>query len=316
VSELVYVNVCFGSFVVFSEHYERITGFHLFGTRIWALIVKRWILSRRQISFLVGFFLISILLEILAVAVVPTPNDIETSILQNQRYPDAQIQLIPSIYNPHTVVTYSNNNGNNVQSHLRDYLSGTSANIEELSGNTVLSYIQSQVNQSMDTFVNTYQLGFSLSNNLTAGTPSVIFDVFFSTVNYHAMATGLGVAATNLFQLYANSSSKMIVTTNQPILTSAGPLSGQALFFEYIFCFDTIPVSLFNFINGIIAAIFISILSLHLIHERVSHAKDLQLLTGLSKFTYWFSNALYDFILCLILCSILTIIVKVSNLFT
>jgi len=252
-------------------------------------------------------------LEIITVAVIPTPNDISASILQNQRYPDAQIQLIPSIYNPHTIVTYSNNNGNNAQTRLRDYLIGTNANIEELSNNTIITYVPSQWTQSEDSFVNTYQLGFALFNNLTSISPSLTFDVFFSTVNYHEMATGLGVAATNLFQFYANSSSKTIITTNQPILTSSGPLTGQAFFFELIYCFDTIPVSLFNFINGIIASIFISILSLNIIHERISRAKNLQLLTGLSKFTYWFSNACYDFILCLLLCSLLTIIVKVKD---
>jgi hypothetical protein len=253
-------------------------------------------------------------LEIITVAVIPTPNEISASILQNQRYPDAQIQLIPSIYNPHTIVTYSNNNGNNAQTRLRDYLIDTNANIEELLNNTIITYVPSQWSQSEDNFVNTYQLGFALFNNLTSISSSLTFDVFFSTVNYHEMATGLSVAATNLFQFYANSSSKMIVTTNQPILTSSAQLTGQAFFFELIYCFDTIPVSLFNFINGIIASIFISILSLNIIHERISRAKNLQLLTGLSKFTYWFSNACYDFILCLLLCSLLTIIVKVKDL--
>ena len=69
-----------------------------------------------------------------------------------------------------------------------------------------------------------------------------------------------------------------------------------------------------NFINGIIAAIFISILSFNIIRERISNAKNLQLLTGLSKFTYWFSHAVYDFILCLLLCSLLTVVVQVKDL--
>jgi len=258
-----------------------------------------------------GFFLIPILLEIIAVAIVPNPKEISTSILQNRRYPDAKIQLIASMYNPHTVVTYANNNNYNIQLRLREYLASTNANIDELSSNTVMNYVLSRWNQSEDNFANKYQLGFALFNNLTSISPLLTVDTFFSTVNYHGMSTSLGVATTNLFQFYGNSSSKRIVTTNQPILISAGPLAGQALFFELIYCFDTIPVSLFNFINGIIASIFISILSLNIIRERNSRAKNLQLLTGLSKFTYWFSNALYDFVLCLLLCSLLTIIVKV-----
>ena len=285
----------------------------MFATRLWALLIKRWILSRRQILFLVSFFLLPIILEIITVAVIPTPNEISTSILQNQRYPDAQIQLIPSIYNPHTIVTYANNNGYNAQTRLRNDLLSTGADIQELSGNTIMSYVLSQRAQSENNFINKYQLGFALFNNLTSPSPSLTFDTFFSTVNYHGMGTSLAVAATNLFQFYSNSSSKMIITTNQPIVVNSGSSTGQAYFFQLIFCFDTIPVSLFNFINGIIAAIFISTLCLNIIHERTSRAKNLQLLTGLSKFTYWLSNALYDFILCLLLCSLLTIIVKVSN---
>lgn len=283
----------------------------MFGTRLWALLIKRWILSRRQILFLVSFFFLPIILEILTVAVIPTPNEISTSILQNRRYPDAQIQLIPSIYNPHTIVTYANNNGNNAQTRLRNYLVNTGADIQELSDNTIGNYVLSQRAQSEYNFINRYQIGFALFNNLTTSSPSLTFDTFFSTVNYHGMGTSLAVAATNLFQFYSNSSSKMITTTNQPIVIRSESSTGQAYFFQLIFCFDTIPVSLFNFINGIIAAIFISTLCLNIIHERTSHAKNLQLLTGLSKLTYWLSNALYDFILCLLLCSFLTIIIKV-----
>ena len=276
------------------------------------MIVKRWILSYRQIYFLLGFFLLPIILEIITVAAIPTPKDISTSILQNRRYSDAFIQLIPSIYNPHTVTTYSNNNAFSAQTNLKNYLTGTGASIDDLSSNTIMTYVRTKWNQSENNFVNTYQLGFSLYTN--ASPTGLSFDTYFSTVNYHEMATSLGVAATNLYQFHGSSASKSIVTTNYPIIiTNTGSSTGQTYFFQLILCFDTIPVALFNFINGIIAAIFISILSYNIIHERLSRSRNLQLLTGLSKFTYWFSNALYDFILCLILCSLLTIVVKVKD---
>ena len=291
---------------VFSQRCHRNTGVRLFRIQLWALIVKRWLLLRRQVAFLVGFFLLPILLEILAVAIIPSPKEIEASILQNRRYPNAQMQLIPSIYNPHTVII----DPSNTQSRLRTYLLGTNANIEEVASNLIIDQVQSQWNSSEDTFITKYQMGFSLSsNNLTT-------DAYYSTVNFHAMATSLGVAATNLFQFYGNSSSKMILTTNQPLLISTGTLGGQTLFFQMIFCFDTIPVSLFNFINGIIVSIFIALLVLNLVRERTSRSKDLQLLSGLSKFTYWFSHAMCDFILCLMVISLLTVIVKVNILFS
>ncbi|CAF3058575.1 unnamed protein product [Rotaria sp. Silwood2] len=235
--------------------------------------------------------------------------------LQNERVVDAQVQLYPSIYNPHTVITYANNNDSNVHSRLITYLTNTNATIKQISTNTIVNEVVSQWNKSEDIFVNKYQMGFDLFNNLTSINLSLIFNVYFSTVNYHTMATSLGVAMTSLFQFYANSSSKMITTTNQPILTHGEPLSEEDRFFQMIYCFDTLPLSLFNFINSILAAVFIGILSSNSIRERLTHSKDLQLLTRLSKFTYWFSMSLYDFSICLIVCTILTIIVKIGAVY-
>ncbi|CAF1000356.1 unnamed protein product [Rotaria sordida] len=300
---------------MFSVHYNHISGIRLFCTQVWAMFLKQSILTRRQISFLVGFFLIPIFLEILTVAILPKPKTIQTSMLQNERVRDAQVQLYPSIYNPHTIITYSNNNDNNVQSHLLTYLTNTNATIKQLSTNTIVNEVISQWNESEDIFINRYQIGFGLFYNLTSTNLPLIFDVYFSTVNYHTMATSLSIATTSLFQFYANSSSKKIITTNQPILISEEQLSEEDTFFEMIYCFDTLPLSLFNFINSILAAVFIGMLSSNIIRERLTHSKDLQLLTRLSKFTYWFSMALYDFSICLILCTILTIIVKISAVY-
>lgn len=54
-----------------------------------------------------------------------------------------------------------------------------------------------------------------------------------------------------------------------------------------------------------------SILIVAIIQERVSHSKDLQLITNLSKRTYWLSNFIFDLCLCILLCVLLTIVVKV-----
>lgn len=145
------------------------------------MIVKRWLLLRRQIAFLVGFFLLPILLKIVAVTIIPSRTEIDASILQNRRYPDAEMQLIPSIYNPHTVII----DPSNTQSSLRAYLLGTNANIEEVVSNRIVDYVRSQWNSSENTFITKDQMRLSLSSNLTT-------DAYHSTVNYHAMATSLG----------------------------------------------------------------------------------------------------------------------------
>jgi len=94
-------------------------------------------------------------------------------------------------------------------------------------------------------------------------------------------------------------------------LTTATFYSASERFFEIVYCFDTLPLSLFNFINSVVGSLFMSILIVAIIQERVSHSKDLQLITNLSKRTYWLSNFIFDLCLCILLCVLLTIVVKV-----
>jgi hypothetical protein len=301
--------------LVFRAEHVRETAGRRFWCRVAALLIKRWHVLRRQYIFILGFFLLPVLVEILIVSVLPTPQSIQASLTQNDRVKDAQVTLTPSIYNPHTIVSYSNNYGNNARQNLISFIQNTNATSDEISTDTVLDYVDGKYLVTEDAFINTYQMAFALYNNLTSSVPSLTFTSYYSTVNFHAMATSLSVGSTNLFQFYANSSTKKITTTNQPVLTTATSSSFGERFFEIIYCFDTIPLSLFNFINSIVAAIFISILIVPLIEDRVTHSKDLQLLTNLSKGTYWFSNVIFDLSACLILCILLTIVVKVKIIF-
>ena len=294
--------------IVFRKEYRRVNGWDLFSLRIHALLVKRWHVARRQLSLLFGFFFLPILIEILCVSVVPTPKEIQSTLLQNPRVSDAQVKLIPSIYDPQTIVTYFNENVTNIRSNLLNLVSSPQTTIDEISAPNVTDYVRARYYQSASIFVNKYQIGFgSLYNN-----SSVQLNAHFSTVNYHTMPTSLSVATNTLFQFYSNSTTRGIQTTNQPILTSnKGSYIAEVL--SVLYCFEVFPVSLFSFLNSILVTIFIGILLLSLIAERLNHSKDLQLLTNLSRFTYWFSNWIFDFTLCLILCAILTIIVKVNH---
>jgi hypothetical protein len=205
---------------IFRKQYERVYNASLFWTRIKALLIKRWHVSRRQISLFLGFFLLTMLIEIITVAAIPTPQEIQSTLLNNERVTDAQVTLIPSIYNPQTIVAYANSDVNLVQTRLLNYLTSTNATINQITTDTVLSYVQARYYQSEDIFINKYQISFAAYDNGTSISPFLRMNAYFSTVNLHTMPTSLGVATTNLFQFYANSSSKSIVTTNQPILTS------------------------------------------------------------------------------------------------
>jgi hypothetical protein len=298
-------------YIVFRTDHKRETGARLFWLRILALLIKHWHVFRRQYVILFGFFLLPILIEILIVSALPTPQQIQASLTQNSRVPNAQVTLLPSLYDPHTIVTYSDNNGNNVQSNLINYLQSAGATVNPISTDTVFNYVASQYLTSENVFINKYQMAFASYNNLTASVPTLVFNSYFSTVNYHTMPTSLSVASTNLFQFYANSTAKKIITTNQPVLTISTTTTSLDQFFQIIYCFDTLPLSLFNFLNSVIATLFISILIIPLIQERITHSKDLQLLTNLTKRSYWLSNSIFDILSCFVLCILLTLIVKV-----
>ena len=298
--------------IVFRAIHERETGARRFWSRILALLIKRWHVFRRQYIFLFGFFLLPVLIEILIVSVLPTPKQVQASLAQNERIKDAQVTLLPGIYNPQTIVTYGNPDGNNAQTRLNDYLQSTGASNDIISTNTIYDYVRGRYLTSEDVFVNKYQMGTALYYSETE--PALTANSYFSTVNFHAMATSLSIASTSLFQFYANSSAKKIITTNQPVLTTATYYIGGDRFFEIVYCFDTLPLSLFNFINSVVAALFISILIAPLVQERISQSKDLQLLTNLKKRSYWLSNVIFDLSLCLILCALLTIVVAVKKI--
>ena len=234
--------------------------------------------------------------------------------MSNARVQDAKITLIPSIYNPQTIVSYANSDTNLVRTRLSDYLVSTGATIDQISTDTVWSYVRNRYLQNEDAFLNKYQLGFAGYDNSSGGSNLIRMNAYFSTVNYHAIPTSLSVADTNLFQFYANSASKKIVTTNQPIITPERATSYFTEILAVFYCFEVFPITLFAFLNSIIVIIFIGVLLLSIVTERLNNSKDLQLLTNLTHRTYWIANWIYDFCLCLILISLLTIVVKVRTL--
>ena len=301
---------------VFRVEHERESGMRCFWLRIVALLIKRWHVARRQLVFIFGFFLFPIIVEILIVSVIPTPKVIQSSLAQNDRVAGAHLTLVPSIYNPQTMVVYADNDGNSARTRLLDFIQGTGATVDELSTDTVLSYVTDRYLVNEDTFINKYQMGFGIYPVVTPFYSALFINNYFSTVNYHTIPTSLSASATNIFQFYANSSAKKITTTSQPILTTAVGFTAIARFFDEIYCFDTLPTTLFSFLNSILASVFIGVLVLPIIQERINQSKDLQLLTNVSKGTYWFSNVIFDYSACILICVLLTIVIKVWKAFS
>ncbi|CAF1351988.1 unnamed protein product, partial [Didymodactylos carnosus] len=311
------INKVFGGGVGQPTQRQLIVGLPLYLKQFFALINKRFIISRRQYLTTLGFILIPLIIEIIIIVVLPTPGQIQSSILQNDHIKNASVQLIPSIYNTQeqqqTVVIYGNSN-NTPLINLRNYLSvNQNINVEQITTDTIMSYVQQRYNQTEMLFMYKYQIAQSFYLNLTATLP-LTFDAYFSTVNYHTMAVSLGVSMTQLFQYYSNNSQKEIITTNMPLITTSNSTStSSSELLQKLMCFDALPQTLFGFLNTVLAVIFTSIFLIQIIKERRTHSKNLQLICNhLSYFIYWLSNFVYEFVWSIIMCTLLTIIVKIS----
>ncbi|CAF1607738.1 unnamed protein product, partial [Adineta ricciae] len=299
---------------VFNNNYEYEKGFRLTIFRLLALLIKRWQILRRRYNFLLAFFIFPILFQILIVIFIPSAQDTQAAFAHNAHIKDAQVKFNPSSYNPHTVVIYSNDHETYIYKNLINSLEKSGANIDEIHTNDILDYIHDRYLIDEETFINKYQMAFSISFNETLIENPFSYNIYFSTVNFHVMPTSLNIMSSNLFQYYSNSTLKQIETINQPIIIPKESSKYIGDFFDILYCFDVLPLSLFNFIDSIIGIVFIGILILPITQERLNHSKNLQLLTNLSKKIYWLSNIIFDICLCLILSSILTIILKIGSI--
>ncbi|CAF4991359.1 unnamed protein product, partial [Rotaria socialis] len=144
---------------VFQRKPSRVTGCFLVWFRLFTLIIKRWILSRRQILVLIGFFLGPLVIEILSISTLPSPQAIQGSLLQNERVENAEVTLLPSIYNPHTIVINSNDAENKMQGYLSNYLTEMGANLDVINTSNITDYVLSRNQVSYDVYVNKYQMG-------------------------------------------------------------------------------------------------------------------------------------------------------------
>ncbi|CAF1616934.1 unnamed protein product, partial [Didymodactylos carnosus] len=178
-------------FPLFQMKHVRVGTVRLLFNHFYALFVKRLIMTHRQLVFLIGFIFSPLLIEIITVFVFPTPKQIQSSLLQNDRIIGAYVQLIPSIYNPQTIIV----NNDSQSSQLVLSLSSQSTKINQVFADDIMTYVTSRFLQTETIFVHTYQLAFALFDNST----SLTLDAYFSSVNYHTMAVSLGVAATQLF---------------------------------------------------------------------------------------------------------------------
>ena len=96
-----------------------------------------------------------------------------------------------------------------------------------------------------------------------------------------------------------NKTDKSITTINRPLSSNDSNYIGDE-FLKYLGCFDILPLSIFNFSTSLIVAFIMSSTVMHISKEKMNGSRNLQLLSGSHRITYWISNYIFDYLICLI----------------
>ena len=271
-----------------------------------ALIYKRFLLFKGRY----GLALITLLLPIFAEGIICYVLPVETNTIDSIR------QTIRTVgnytfkienYKTYTMPYVINGNLNDsVFPNVFDKFYNSSPSGLKLEpfidseNRTIPSYVLQKRKDSLTSLVNNFYtaMSFNIINSTT-----IFANAYYSTIAYHSSATVLNEITNILLAFYSSNNinqKKSIKTTNTPIpsLSNDTSMFNDVNFLRYLSCIDILPLSTLNYINGVIFAIFISFFVAHVGKERINGSKHLQILSGVHYSTYWISNFIFDFIIC------------------
>lgn len=253
------------------------------------------------------------ILEACLAALIPSSTNLINSlrgVVSNM----GSYELTMANYSKHTVPYYVKGNVDTtpLKSHLSNYYTQArrpGVTLYDVASDTVNEYVLDSRKSSLSNLLNNYYVGMSL--NLTAAN-KLAANIYYSTMAFHSAANMINDISNLIFTFYANDLTKSITTHNVPIQANS-TLSGTSNFLELLACIDSLPVTLLNFINGIIVSLMVGLLVIHVGRERINGSKQLQMLSGTHWTTYWISNYLFDMILNIINISLIVIFLKIVD---
>jgi hypothetical protein len=246
------------------------------------------------------------LMEALLSAIIPSStNQINT--IKGLKSDSGSYLLDTANYSTQTVPYYINAapNYNMIQSMIKSYYSNDSGiSLSQQSNDTVNEYVLSLRNLDLNNLISNYFVGFSINQ-----TSAVIY---WNSMVFHSSANILNDVDNFLLNLITNNPSRSISTINKPISANSS-LDSAGSYLEVLACIDSLPLTLLNFLNGIIVALMIGLMVVHVGRERSNGSKQLQFLSGTHYFTYWFTNYLFDLIVYVFNISTMIIALKIVN---
>ena len=272
-------------------------GYKLWLQQIQALLIKRFYLFKGR--YVLGFItlVLTILLEGIVCYILPIEANTINSIEQTVRYAGNytfKLENYKSFTMPYSIT--GNVSESSFTELFQKLYTRPGLKLEQFSNDTIASYVLEKRKKDLNDLVNNNYIGMSFeiynSTNFYA-------TGYFSTLAYHSSASVIN-EITNLLLAFHDSTklNKTISTCNAPIPTNDS-MFGNSNFLRYLACIDILPLSMLNYINGVIFAIFISFFVVHVGKERINGSKHLQLLSGAHYITYWIANFIFDFAICL-----------------
>ena len=296
--------------IAFKDNFIRNTGVKFTLQQIKGLVIKRFRIFFRRFILASLILLFPLFAEAILSAIIPSQTNKINSILGINANNGSNF-LNLSQYGLQTVPYFATGTNSTVTSLLVKNTFGNTSNINlfSLESDTINSYVLSLRSSSLKSFINNYFVGLSI--NLTNGTLSST--LYYSSLAFHSSASVLNQMSNMLLDYLTNDTSYSITSVNSPI-NSDSSLANSTDFLELLACFDTVPLTLINFINAVIVAFVISILVMHVSRERLNGSKQLQLLSGTNYITYWISNYIFDLFICLFIASTMVLMLKLVDL--
>ncbi len=283
-----------------------------------SLIFKRLIIFGRRYILALIILLFPLLSQTIISSVIPT-----SSVLENKS--EIVISELSSYkfdisnYGPEQIFLYSLNDTSSSSSSeflfinemIKQFYSSkrNQLNLFQLndSSSSLNNYVTNMRRNKFSTIYDNYFMGMNWQINSNNNTISQFIDVntikidaFFSTMAYHSSGTIVNeISNLLLYLLNSNKTDKSITTINRPLSSNDSNYIGDE-FLKYLGCFDILPLSIFNFSTSLIVAFIMSSTVMHISKEKMNGSRNLQLLSGSHRITYWISNYVFDYLICLI----------------
>ena len=285
-------------------------GFKLGIQQINALLLKRFfIFTRRYILALISIFM-PLVLEAVICAIIPSGSSIQSTLIRTVSSL-GNVNLNVNLYAPYTIPYAVTGNSANFETLLSTFYTTSNRpgiTLLNCTYDNVSSTVLQLRKNSVQNLVGNYYTGMSFYINST----KLYATAYYSTLAFHSPGVILNEISNLILAYYSsNSLTNTISTVNAPIPASS-TLTGND-FVDYLACLDTLPLSILNFINAILIGFIISFIVVHVGRERVNGSKGLQLLSGTHFVTYWASNHIFDFIVCLFNIGTMVAMLKLVN---